>query len=62
MKKTVETPVVTSGKHKGDEVAPGSPQSGDAICPACSGTGEIEGKPCPDCDGSGKITALVGDA
>lgn len=46
----------------GDEVAPGTPQSGEAPCPACSGTGRVEGKACEACGGGGTITALVGDA
>jgi DnaJ-class molecular chaperone len=61
MKKPVESPEA-SGKRNGDEVAPGTPQSGEAICPACGGTGRIDDKACPDCEGSGKIVALVGDA
>jgi DnaJ-class molecular chaperone len=46
----------------GDEVAPGTPQSGQAICPACGGKGSVEGRSCESCRGSGTITALVGDA
>jgi DnaJ-class molecular chaperone len=53
-------------KKPGDEVSPESPQSGDAICADCGGTGKIKDqgkdKECPECSGSGKITALVGDA
>jgi DnaJ-class molecular chaperone len=46
----------------GDEVAPGTPQSGEAPCPACGGKGQVEGRPCGSCGGTGTITALVGDA
>jgi DnaJ-class molecular chaperone len=46
----------------GDEVAPGTPQSGEAPCPACRGMGRVETRPCEACAGSGTITALVGDA
>ena len=49
-------------KKLGDEVEPGSSQSGDNVCPRCGGSGRIEGEPCPACDGSGKVTTLVGDA
>jgi len=46
----------------GDETAPDSQQSGEAICPTCSGHGRVEGKACPACEGTGVITAIVGDA
>jgi hypothetical protein len=46
----------------GDEAAPGTPQTGEAICPRCAGSGLIHDRPCPDCQGSGTITVLVGDA
>jgi DnaJ-class molecular chaperone len=49
--------------HPGDEVKPGTSQSGEQICPLCQGTGRQDGgDACPDCGGSGKIIALVGDA
>ena len=49
--------------NPGDEVPPGSPDSGEATCPACKGTGRVEGgKSCDSCGGSGKITQLIGDA
>lgn len=46
----------------GDEAAPGSPQTGDQICPRCQGSGRIEAHPCPDCGGSGRVVQIVGDA
>jgi DnaJ-class molecular chaperone len=45
-----------------DEVKPGTPQSGEQICPQCQGEGWLSGSPCGACGGSGRITALVGDA
>jgi DnaJ-class molecular chaperone len=51
------------GLNPGDEVAPGTPQSGEAVCPECKGTGRIPGAgDCSNCGGSGKVTQLVGDA
>lgn len=46
----------------GDEAAPGTPGSGEAVCPACGGRGRIEGAdtPCPRCSGTGKVTQGVG--
>lgn len=49
-------------KKPGDEDARGAEQTGDALCPTCSGSGTVEGEPCPDCDGTGLVTAIVGDA
>ncbi len=51
------------GRNPGDEVPPGTPQSGEAICPACGGTGRTADQgDCGNCGGTGKITQLVGDA
>jgi DnaJ-class molecular chaperone len=35
---------------------------GEAICPACDGAGEVDGKPCEKCGGSGKVVELAGGA
>jgi len=52
----------TKRKAPGDETEPGARQSGENICPRCSGTGKIDGKACPECRGSGKVVVIVGDA
>lgn len=45
----------------GDEAAPGTPGTGEDICPACKGSGNgADGKPCPNCDGTGLITEGIG--
>lgn len=49
-------------KNPGDEDAPGTKQTGENICPTCSGSGRLGEKTCSDCGGSGRITAIVGDA
>jgi DnaJ-class molecular chaperone len=46
----------------GDQVPPGTPGSGEAICPACAGTGKLDGRECENCAGTGKITEGVGGA
>jgi hypothetical protein len=46
----------------GDEVAPGTQQSADNLCPRCGGSGSLAEAPCPDCQGTGQVTTLVGDA
>ncbi|WP_188311945.1 hypothetical protein [Salinarimonas soli] len=49
-------------RKPGDEVAPGTPQSGETLCPACGGSGSVESRLCEACRGTGTVTALVGDA
>lgn len=48
----------------GDEVAGGTPGSGESICRTCGGSGRAgsAGAQCPDCLGTGKVTVGVGGA
>ena len=47
--------------HPGDDAAPGTPGTGEDVCPACRGTGKLaSGQPCPECGGSGRITEGLG--
>ena len=39
----------------GDEAAPGTPGSGEAVCHRCGGSGKFAGAMCPTCGGSGKV-------
>ncbi len=42
--------------NPGDEAAPGTPGTGEDICPECSGKGQLQsGGQCPNCGGSGKV-------
>ncbi len=49
-----------SGLNPGDEAAPGTPGSGENLCPDCSGTGKMNNKPCPTCGGTGKVVEGIG--
>ena len=52
-----------SDMNPGDEVPPGSPDSGENICPQCHGSGKLQGKgDCPNCGGTGKIIQGIGGA
>lgn len=51
-----------SGKNPGDEVAPGTDQTGKLPCDRCAGTGKLEGQACPVCGGTGEVVVNVGDA
>ncbi|TFW34835.1 hypothetical protein [Massilia horti] len=47
--------------NPGDEAAPGTPGSGEDICPVCHGTGKLaDGSPCPNCGGTGRICEELG--
>jgi hypothetical protein len=49
--------------NPGDETPPGSEQSGEGLCPTCSGTGMLNSDAqCPDCGGAGRIMQIIGDA
>ena len=46
----------------GDEALPGTPGTGEAICPACNGTGQLDDRACPNCGGAGKVIEGIGGA
>jgi hypothetical protein len=48
--------------NPGDEAAPGTPGTGEAICPDCAGVGRIDGTRCRNCGGTGKIIKAIGGA
>jgi hypothetical protein len=39
----------------GDEAAPGTPSTGEAVCHRCGGSGKFNSAPCPTCGGTGKV-------
>lgn len=49
-----------SDTNPGDEAAPGTPGTGEDVCPECHGTGKVDSKPCEECGGSGKVTRAIG--
>ena len=53
---------VSEPMNPGDEVPPGTPGSGEAMCPVCKGSGRLERGPCDNCGGSGRITEGIGGA
>ena len=50
----------TSGVNPGDEAEPGTPGTGEDVCPACGGTGSKDGLACVHCGGSGRVVAGIG--
>ena len=59
---TVQASSDDASRRPGDEARPGSPQTGENICPKCQGDGRSEGKQCDSCGGTGRIVGIVGDA
>lgn len=48
--------------NPGDDAAPGTPGTGEDICPVCSGSGKENGQACRNCGGTGKVIKGVGGA
>lgn len=48
------------GGNPGDDAAPGTPGTGEALCPDCDGTGRKDGGACRTCGGTGKVVQGVG--
>jgi DnaJ-class molecular chaperone len=46
--------------NPGDQAPPGTPGTGENICPDCQGTGRRDGDACPTCGGSGKVIEGIG--
>jgi hypothetical protein len=47
----------------GDEAAPGTPGTGEDICPQCNGRGKTaSGEMCNNCQGTGKVVRGIGGA
>jgi hypothetical protein len=44
----------------GDEAAPGTPGTGEAVCRSCGGSGQVDDKRCAACGGTGKVNVGIG--
>ena len=55
-------PADRSQMAPGDEAAPGTPGTGEDLCPQCNGSGKRNGKRCENCAGTGKIVRGIGGA
>jgi hypothetical protein len=45
--------------NPGDVAAPGTPGTGEDICPDCQGKGRVNNAPCQNCGGTGKVIAGI---
>jgi DnaJ-class molecular chaperone len=48
--------------NPGDQAPPGTPGTGEDVCPRCGGSGQLGASACPDCGGSGKVNVGIGGA
>ena len=46
----------------GDEASPGTPGTGEDVCPQCRGTGQVQNSRCPNCRGTGRVVKAIGGA
>lgn len=46
----------------GDQAPPGTPSTGEDVCPECGGSGRLGANACPNCLGSGKVIVGIGGA
>jgi hypothetical protein len=46
----------------GDQAPPGTPGTGEDVCPQCGGSGRVASGNCPNCLGTGKVTVGIGGA
>ena len=50
-----------NARNPGDDAPPGTPGTGEAVCPRCGGSGRLpDGQSCADCGGSGRVTRGIG--
>ncbi|CAB4914809.1 unannotated protein [freshwater metagenome] len=49
-----------SNTTPGDEAAPGTPGTGEDVCPRCAGSGRVDDAECPECGGTGIVIHGVG--
>lgn len=53
----------TKDMNPGDQAPPGTPGTGENLCPDCSGSGKSkDGAKCQTCGGTGKVVEGVGGA
>lgn len=46
--------------NPGDDAEPGTPGTGEAVCPDCEGSGTLGSGRCPRCGGLGRVVQGIG--
>lgn len=57
-----QTPEPPKPTTPAQSMQPGTPGTGEALCPVCSGKGTISGRKCEECNGTGIIIQGIGGA
>ena len=52
----------THTPRRADDAPPGTPGTGEDICPDCHGTGRLDEDECVSCAGTGVVVEAVGGA
>lgn len=55
-------PLQATPPRPGDDAPPGTPATGEDVCPTCQGHGRVGGRDCDTCQGTGIVTQGVGGA
>jgi hypothetical protein len=58
----LETMMSEEPLNPGDEAAPGTPGTGEDVCPKCNGSGQLNDAECENCGGTGKVIRGIGGA
>jgi DnaJ-class molecular chaperone len=58
-KATVEQQAGEAKMAPGDEAPPGTPGTGEDVCPACSGSGRADDGECATCLGRGRVVKAI---
>ena len=61
-RKTTTNGQPTGKMSPGDQAPPGTPGTGENLCPVCSGEGTVEGQSCANCGGTGIVIEGIGGA
>ena len=62
MQKPTTAPAKDSSMNPGDQAPPGTPGTGEDVCPKCNSSGEVDGETCANCEGTGRIVTGIGGA
>ena len=55
-------PNAQASMNPGDQAPPGTPGTGEDVCPRCGGSGKQGASACPDCGGTGRVNVGIGGA
>ena len=57
--KPIGRPAADAMMAPGDEAPPGTPGTGEDVCPACGGKGRVDGRECDSCLGKGRVIKAI---